>query len=320
MVLTLERALSVVKHAAYNDTSVPSKDIVDEAAVRLLQMHQWRCTIKPPRHVGVRAAISFTGATWTSATRTLTKASAFTTYTHAPGDPMTIDAGATASFRAYEVQEKVSANAVILAEDIGATDGSTDIGGTLNANRAVILPSDFGWGLKSLVAANSSVTLNTFEWSSMEKLAELRSGFPLTPIGLYHGALWQAHNISTAGGAPAWRLELWPYPTEADPDLFLVSYRVKWSRPSVDAGTLPIPEILEPLFIQILRAVTRGYEEEEEATVEDRIDRLKGSSLFMDTVNADGLMQPTMGPLPYGNEGAMSSWEIEPTAYAEDPS
>lgn len=318
MALTLERALRTVQHAAYNDTSVPAKDIVDEAAVRLLGMHQWKSTLRPPRHLGVRASISIDNGTWTTATRTLTKASAFTSYTHAPGDTISISAGTNASLRDYEIQEKTDANSIIIAEDIGATNASADIDGTVNANRAAILPSDFGSGLKA-IGAGSSVTMQCFEWASMEEITQLRTTGTLNPVGLYRGALWQADNISTAGGSPCWRLELWPYPTAADPDLFLVTYRKKWSRPSIDAATLPIPEILEPLYLQLLRAVTRGYEEEDAGTVEDFVDRLRQSSLFADAITQDGLMQPSGGPLRWGNEGAMGTWEVEPTAYVEDP-
>jgi hypothetical protein len=318
MVLTLARAVAIAQHAGYSDTSLPPLDLIDEAAVRMLQMHPWACTALPARHIGVRAAITGTGATWTTATRTLTKVAAFTTYVHAPGDPMTISAGATAVLRDYEVQERVSADAVILTEDIGATTGSVDIGFTLAANRAAILPSDFGSGIRSYTATQG---LNQgFQLTSMQELTKMRSELALQPVGHYWAALWQAHNKSAAGGNPAWRLELWPYPSAVNAKLFTVSYRQAWERPTTDTHVLPIPQILEPLYMAVLRAVVRGYEEEEEAGVEDRIDRLRMSSTFQDAIEADGLMQPDLGPLLGGAEGQGGyGWELFPTAYTADP-
>jgi hypothetical protein len=319
--LTLERALRIVNHAAYNNSGIPPKDIVDRAAARLLKMHPWRCTLCPPRHLGVRASISIDNGTWTTATRTLTKTGAFTSYTHAPGDMFSLTAGTAATLRDYEVQEKVSSDAIILTEDCGATNGSADLDGTLNANRAAILPSNFGYRLNAYAAA-STLAHNSLRLVDHQLLADLRSSAIVQPVGLYSGSLYQSHNVSAAGGSPAWRLELWPYPAAADPDIFLVSYDVAWSAPSVDSAVLPIPSILEDLFISLLRAITRGYEEEEEGTVEDRVDRLRQSSTFYEATLADGLSQPDYGPIRGGaEEQAMGGGWGGPEAsdYVEDP-
>lgn len=291
--LTLERALELVKHSGYGDVGAPSgaKGIVDEAAVRLLQMHPWNVTLCPPRHVGVRAAIDITGATWTAATRSLESTGSFEDYDFAPGDSISILDGTEAKLRDYTVQERVDDDEILLTEDIGATDGSTDIDATLNANRAVILPSDFGWGLRYYALTGG------------QGLVELRNSGASIPGG-FSGSLWQAHNVSTAGGSPAWRLELYPYPTEEDPQLLTVSYHVAWSRPSTDTGILPIPAILEPLFISILRQLTAAYEQEDEGTIEDRMDRIMGSSTFVNAIEADGLAQSDYGEMQGGAEGA----------------
>src|SRR5262249_38072386 len=154
-----------------------------------------------------------------------------------------------------------SSDAIIFTEDCGATNGSTDLAGTLAANRAAIMPSDFGSELKSYAATQGLQTQLMLR--GQHELTQIRSAAVLQPICCYYGALWKANNVPTAGGRPAGRLDLWPYPSAADPDLFPFSYRVAWSRPSADNVALPIPAILESLFISCIRAVTQGWEDEE---------------------------------------------------------
>lgn len=72
--------------------------------------------------------ISSTTATWTEATRTLTKTGAFTSYTWAAGDFVSVRAGTGAIVGYVPISAKTDADNIVLATTIGAgADAQTDI-------------------------------------------------------------------------------------------------------------------------------------------------------------------------------------------------
>lgn len=76
--------------------------------------------------------LTITGATWTQATRTLTKTGLFAEYTFAVGDRVIVASGTGATTGTYIVQSRTSANAIVLQTALGAgADGQTDIAGSL---------------------------------------------------------------------------------------------------------------------------------------------------------------------------------------------
>lgn len=68
--------------------------------------------------MGSATAVASTAATWTDATRTLTKAGAFTDFTFYPGATVTITGGTGVTAGTYVIQSKTSNDAVVLAESI----------------------------------------------------------------------------------------------------------------------------------------------------------------------------------------------------------
>jgi len=76
--------------------------------------------------------LAISTATWTNATRTLTKTGLFAEYTYAVGDKVQIASGTGATVGEYVVESRTSANAIVLQTSIGVgADGQTDIAGTL---------------------------------------------------------------------------------------------------------------------------------------------------------------------------------------------
>lgn len=74
--------------------------------------------------------ISVTGATWTEATKTITKTNAFSSYTFVEGDKITITGGTGATAGVYEIDSKTDASNIVLKTSIGSSaDGQTDIAG-----------------------------------------------------------------------------------------------------------------------------------------------------------------------------------------------
>lgn len=77
--------------------------------------------------------LTITAATWTEATRTLTKTGLFAEYAFAAGDRVYISGGTGATAGTYLVESRTSANAIVLQTSIGAAaNGQTDIAGTLS--------------------------------------------------------------------------------------------------------------------------------------------------------------------------------------------
>lgn len=78
------------------------------------------------------SAITFTGATYTHATKRLVKVGAFTSYVHRAGNRVLINAGADATHGDYEIAARISNDEIELAISLGsAADSDTDVGGSI---------------------------------------------------------------------------------------------------------------------------------------------------------------------------------------------
>lgn len=76
------------------------------------------------------ANITFSGATYTDATKRIVKTGAFTNYTHRAGNRILVSSGTGATVGDYEIAGKVDANTIALVTSIGsAADAQTDIEG-----------------------------------------------------------------------------------------------------------------------------------------------------------------------------------------------
>lgn len=315
MAFTVQKALGIVAHAGYSSTSLPPLDYVNEAGRRMCLMRPWWWMQAPPMTVGVRAPVEVAGASWNETTKVLSLASAFAGYTHAHGDLFDLTEGTDATLRQYVIEEKLNDNGIRLSESIGAS--ATAITGTVQANSAVILPANCNGQLN----ANSTYSnINeVFDLVSQQELVNLRAGYNLPTVGHYVGAVFVGMNLTTAGGDPSYRLELYPKPAAANAKLLTLSYGYAWKAADVDTAQLRMPEWIEGLYIEVLRAVVHGYEMEEEANVVDRINQVRSSSTFMDAVYHDSLMQPSFGTLRGGAEmsGARGGYSFPDTPVAD---
>ena len=101
-------------------------------------------------------------------------------------------------------------------------------------------------------------------------------------------------------GAPRPRFDLWPTPTADMAEALTVYYRGGWRAIDSDTAIVPIPEYVNPLYITAVRAVARGMEMQDEAALEDRLNRLRVSTLFMEGERADNNVQHTSGRMAGG--------------------
>jgi len=102
------------------------------------------------------------------------------------------------------------------------------------------------------------------------------------------------------GGAPTPRLDLWPTPGSYESDAFKAYCRAGWTPIRTDNDTVNVPSYIEPLYIQLVRAVALGYERDAEADVNLRVAQVRSGTVFMDARTRDGLTQPTLGPIENG--------------------
>lgn len=85
----------------------------------------WDNLTDDPFGLGVRCqrqALSITGGSFTTATKTLTKAGAFASYTHQVGDKINVTGGTGVTPGYYAVASKTDSDSIVLADDIGGTN------------------------------------------------------------------------------------------------------------------------------------------------------------------------------------------------------
>jgi hypothetical protein len=123
------------------------------------------------------------------------------------------------------------------------------------------------------------------------------------PEGAFYFAITYYSAAGTAVPVP--RMELFPCPVNSggsgsshevsDCKISMV-YRRSWTQiqeSSGDDSVFVLPQWLEPLYLQMIRAFTRGYEEEDIATTNARIAEVAAGPLFMTAVQRDSLIEAT---------------------------
>jgi len=116
-----------------------------------------------------------------------------------------------------------------------------------------------------------------------------------------------AHDMAggIAVGPPRPRLDIWPTPTSDATAGIRVYYRSGWSALDGDNDLVGVPDYIESLYLQIVRAFARGYERESEADVSERLVAVVRGPLFLAARQRDMESQPTLGPLSNGAVGSM---------------
>ena len=129
----------------------------------------------------------------------------------------------------------------------------------------------------------TDTTLNNVKIVSMAEIERLRaSGYS----GLPYAAC-----IEWSGNPPRARYAIVPTPDDTDEDAWHQPYRTGWSPLSTEDDVLPFPPYMRPLFNALCLAVKQGYEEHDNATVDDRVTKLMGGGTFISCVQRDAALQ-----------------------------
>lgn len=279
---------------------VSIQSMIDTAGEYLVASYPWKWLVRPPAALDLRGTISFTGASWVDGTLTLTAIGAFTNYTWRSGDQVVITAGTNTTLGTYNVASRVSADAITLTSSIGAT--ASAVAGTLSFP-FIVLPSDFA----ELLAIQSVSLSTTMQLTTYQTIVEMRasqvgiSGFSYYGAILWRGAFTEA---PLSEKAPVPRIEIYSTPTANETAAFSLIYRAGWPVQADDANFALLPSFVEPLYVQLLRAVARGFDEEDEGSMSRRLTEVMSGPLFLSAKRRDDMIQRNYGRL---GPGALAS-------------
>ena len=183
----------------------------------------------------------------------------------------------------------------------------------------ITLPS-----MRSIVSIHPTNGLSVqFEFTTIDELQKLRSTGTVSPLK-YWGAV--ANTPAGGGGAPSTRLYLYPTPSAAESNFFVLHYHADWVPVTSSSDNVSIPEWLEPLFVWACTEVVRAFEEYDKAAEGgmlgyDRLARLSQNKIWTDAVQRDGSFQPNIGRLTNGAaENGPHHWDTRFHVAVTDPS
>ena len=302
MALTGTKCIQHIEHTLGGELSpaIDGLSLVNDAGEFFASFRPWKWLETATAKIDLRAPISIAAATTSSgAGTTFTKSGAFTNYTFVEGDQLEVTGGTNVTVGHYRVQSKTDANNIVLAVSPGASGSA--VAATLHTD-AASFPSDF----RELISIDAtSGVFQGFQFVSMSELLSLRSNnLKSGNMGYYYGAIVQPTDTDTSyDGAPVARLELWPQPSANETGKLSIIYRAGWKRAEETKDYLRLPVYCEPLFLQVVRAFARGYEEEDGGSLTQRLADVMGGHLAAAAIDRDASIQPHYGPL---NGGAAS--------------
>jgi hypothetical protein len=285
--------------------------LVNQAGDFLVSANPWKWLENVEFKTDLRGKVTVTGGT--PGTQTLTKTDAFANYTFVDGDTYEATGGTNTLKGFYRVTGKTSAHAITLESDIVSAVSGTDQAGTLHTG-AIALPTDF----RDLIEINTSTgLLKGISLVTHSELLERRASSYTTTSGHYYATIVHAQSTGyeSSTGAPTPRLEVWPTPGVNEADAMTIIYRAGWSAVTTDSELLRIPSFLELPYLEILRALARGFEEEDQGSVSQRLAGVMSGPLMMVAKDRDDMAQPHYGRLRNGAAdsvviGSSVSWDF----------
>lgn len=300
MVLTARRANEFVTNILGGTaaTEVGGFTLLNQAGVQMQNSRLWNCNLRTTTKLPFRAPVVGTAGTYDyvgTASATLTLASAFDDYSYVPGDVVTFTLAAGGGTVGHaKVLARTSGNVLSVQynADIGdaaSVDFDVDVS-------HVLLPTDFGTHVD--LFGTRSFTRYAYAASLSEMIESDTNQLVSTSFLTLYGIEW-------AQGAdkeqPVATLKVWPEPSQATWDELSLIYRRGWLELTSDDDIVPIPEWLENLYIQYVRAFAAGYEDgksplERLAALETALKLVRTGEVYADAKRRDVSMQPNYGP------------------------
>ncbi len=276
---------------AQPDGPLEMRELVNQAGEHLVAMWPWRWLEGRQARLRPRAQIELTGATWTEATKTITLAGAFTDYSLLSADTLEVLSGTGAIAGTYEVLTRPTANTVTLATSISsAAVNLTGIEAVMR-NDQIALPSDFDLAGITAYAMKDGLA-GDMRFTTDQGMLNLRSYPTVGVLTGFWALLRYVRGVS--GGQAVKRLELWPATDDSDEEM-VIFYRGGWKEPATDDEVLSPPSWMNPLFIEVFKAVVMGHEESETGSLDARLTALNSGILFYKAKSRDLLEQVEHG-------------------------
>lgn len=267
--------------------------IINEAGQYLANMHDWRWLQRPATELSLRGPLSaITSATFTASSKNLAKTGAFANYTFLTGDQVKVTGGTAVTAKKYEIASKTDDDNIVLVADI-TTDASnpTDVTATMDFDAAA-LPDN----IKKINGYDATESLvNSLEMTTVDHLNSLRTNQIEVSSWNFWGAIVYGRPQGASLGRPVPRLELWPEIPGDDPNGLTIFWSERWTNVDADADQVPIPEFCDTAFIQLVRSFARGYDDEDEATLGQRLTEWRLADYTVMAMQADGEIQPDWG-------------------------
>lgn len=259
--------------------------LLNQAGEHLYSMHPWRFAQGRSSLLNLRGTVSGTAGTF-NGTDTLTDTGKFTNYTFVDGDEIEIVDGTGVTTGFYPVTARVSANALTIP-DIGAS--ASDVSYILQPY-SIDLPDDCREVIAVVGTGNNTkgITLSSLEEVLRAREDEVTSSFH------FYGS------FAYSGTPPTPILEIGPGAGSNETGAFRLFYRSRWTRLTADSSVIQIPEYVEMLFLQIARAVARGYVREDTGSLDARLAEIQAGPIFHAAKKSDGALQLYYGKIRGG--------------------
>ena len=313
MALSVQNCLDHIEHTLGGPLpqEIGGIKLINQAGDFLVSANPWKWLENVQHKANLRGQVAITGAT--PSTKTLTKTGAFANYEFVDGDMYEVTSGTNAILGFYRVTGRTSDNAITLESDYFTSASGTDQAGTLHTG-ALALPADF----RDLIGVNSSSgLLKGISLVTHTELLERRASSYTTTSGNYYAAIVhpQTTGLASSTGAPTPRLEIWPTPGANETAAMTFIYRAGWVECVNDTDLIRVPSYLELPFLEIVRALARGWEEEDQGSISVRLSQVMSGPLMIVAKERDDMTQPDYGRLRNGAAdsvlvGSARSWDF----------
>jgi len=316
MVLSYQEAVAHVVHTLGGDPhpSLPLQHILNGAGRFFYNHFPWQWTVGRSTRLSWRAPVTFTSTAWDEANLIMgTTLCSDPDYVVHEGDRIEITSGTDAKVgEVFEIESFVEGANMVLKtspQTLGGTGAA--FAGTTTFNY-LELPSDFG----SITAIDATDSLiREMNPTTLPHILELRTN----PIEVTTWYFWVAvnHQVLDNGGVEP-ILEIWPDPNADEFGVVTIFYRATWNDVG-DGGMIALPDFCQEYFIQFLRAFARGYEEEDEGTLDARLAVILKGPIGRAARRFDGAQAGNMWLGPILNGAIQMVSTPEQTPFARSP-
>ncbi len=166
---------------------------------------------------------------------------------------------------------------------------------TVQSQAYLTLPTDFD----QLVAiGNTASFLDTsVHLLPADQFEQLKASQVSNQLDVYLALEWPTQTATTnAAGNP--RLAIYPTPSSSQADRYWLNYKAGWIELTSTSAVANVPEGIEPLLIQLVRAHVRG--EVMGMGPYDELEKIERSTMLKRLKESYGLVNPSAAPIEGG--------------------